>query len=182
MSKPPQTQRNCFKIFEHASHFHESDHRLTNSVPHNRPDQVALVAHPAMVLSVFASELYFKSLLCLETGKVPQTHNLRTLFDSLLPTTRTRLEELWDAEIQKPRRQQTIRFIRTLPDAQKLRLDLPGALDLGANAFRELRYLYETQRSYFLLDDLPNLLRIVILERMPWWGSIPPTPARGPIR
>jgi hypothetical protein len=52
------------KIFEHATRFHESDHRLRNTVPRDSPKDFSLVGHPAMVLSVFASELYLKCLLC----------------------------------------------------------------------------------------------------------------------
>ena len=128
-----------------------------------------------MVLSVFATELYFKTLLCLETGEVPQTHNLKALFDALLPATRKRLKELWDLEIKKPKRQRALAFIRTLPDSDKLRLDLPGVLELGANAFEEIRYFYEKEQSYFLLSEFPDQIRTVILERMPWWGRYRPT-------
>jgi hypothetical protein len=175
MPRPPKAQHNCFKIFEHASRFHESDHRLRNTVPADRPDQLPLVAHPSMVLSAFASELYLKCLLCLETGKAPQTHNLKTLFDALKPETKRRLEELWDAEIRTPKRQKVLDHIRTLPERDKLRTDLPSVLKLGANAFQELRYFYEAKQSFFLLSDFPNLLRAVILERMPWWEVTPPT-------
>ena len=94
---------NCFKIFVHASHFHESDHRLRNTVPADRPDQLPLVAHPSMVLSAFATELYLKCLLCLETGRAPHGHHLRNLFDQLLPETRERLKALWDRGHQKTR-------------------------------------------------------------------------------
>jgi hypothetical protein len=174
-----RTQHNCFKIFQHASHFHESDHRLRNTVPADRPNQVPLIAHPSMVLSVFASELYLKCLLCLETGKVPQTHNLKTLFDALKPETKRRLEELWDADVRKPQRQKVLDHVRTFPEGDKLRIDLPSVLELGANAFQELRYLYEAGQSFFLLSDFPNLLRAVTLERMPWWRAILPAP---PIR
>ena len=179
MAKSARTQHNCFKIFEHASHFHESDHRLRNTVPSDRPDQVPLIAHPTMVLSAFASELYLKCLLCLEIGTVPQTHNLKTLFDALKPETKRRLEELWGADIRRPERQRLLDHIRSLPGRDKLRLDLPSVLKLGANAFQELRYLYETKQSFFLLSDFPNLLRMVILERMPWWGAIRPAPPIG---
>jgi hypothetical protein len=51
-----------------------------------------------------------------------------------------------------------------------LRTDLQFALQIGAEAFVKLRYLYETGKSYFLLDDLPGLLRRAILERFPDWG------------
>jgi HEPN domain-containing protein len=96
-----RVQHNCFEIYKHALHFHESDHRLRNTV--KAPSaELALIAHPSMVLSVFATELYFKTLLCLEAGKVPKTHNLKSLFDGLLPETRKALEELWATEIKKP--------------------------------------------------------------------------------
>jgi hypothetical protein len=180
MPKLIKTKYDPFKIFEHASHFHESDHRLRNTVPHDRPDQIPLIAQPAMVMSVFASELYLKSLLCAETGDAPNTHNLKKLFDALQPSTCRRLEDAWDADIRRPERQKVIDHIRTLPRGSTLKLDLPYLLNIGANAFVELRYFYEKQRADFLLGDFPNLLRKVILERFPQWGSIPPTPAMGP--
>ena len=156
-------------IFQHASNFHESDHRLRNTVPRDKPEQLPLIAHPAMVLSAFASELYLKCLLCIETGTVPPTHNLKNLFKRLQPNTQRRLEELWDTDIRRPERQRSIEHMCQLPRGNELRLDLLYALDMGANAFTELRYYYEKQSSYFLLSDFPNLLRAVILERMPSW-------------
>jgi hypothetical protein len=66
--------------------------------------------------------------------------------------------------------------IRKLPNGHDLRPDLPYALNVGANAFLELRYFYEMQQSFFLLGDFPNLLRTVVLERYPSWGHRRPTP------
>jgi hypothetical protein len=167
---PKTSQLDPFLIFQHASHFHESDHRLRNTVPRDQPDQVPLVAHPAMVLSVFASELYLKCLLCIEMGKVRNTHNLKVLFRDLQPATRRRLEDLWDQDVQRPERRRVFDHIRSLPMGRDLRLDLIYALDIGANSFTELRYFYETQRSHFLLGEFPNLLRLVVLEKCPLWG------------
>lgn len=69
------------KIFAHAAGFHKSyDMLIRSAAPHPgaRADEqlIGIVAHPAMVLSVFASELYLKTLLCIETGLVPNTHDL----------------------------------------------------------------------------------------------------------
>lgn len=179
MRKSPKVQHDCFKIFQHAYHFHESDHRLRNTVPPDRPDQIPLVVHPAMVLSAFASELYLKCLLRLETGKVPQTHNLKALFRDLSPALRKQLEELWEAGM--PERQKVLDEIRKLPHGEELRTDLQYALDVGADAFRELRYFYETEKSIFLLSDFPNLLHKVILQRMPQWGTIPTIPPKASV-
>jgi hypothetical protein len=178
MPKPPKPQHNCFKIFEHATYFHESEHRLRNTVPQDRPDQLPFVAHPCMVLSAFASELYLKSLLCLESGNVPQTHNLKALFRGLSPDAKRRLEKLWEDYNKLPNRQKVLDAIRKLPVGHEVRTDLGYALDVGADAFREIRYIYETGKSFFLLGDFPNLLRQVIVERMPWWASFQPTPPK----
>jgi hypothetical protein len=61
-----------------------------------------------------------------------------------------------------------------LPDGKDLRVDLPHLINIGADAFIELRYFYERERSFFLIGDLPDSLRIVILERFPDWASRPP--------
>ena len=174
------TQLDPSKIFLHASIFHGSDHKLRNTVPHDRPDLISTIAHPAMVLSAFASELYLKCLLCIETGEVPRGHNLYELFKGLKPETRRRLEDLWDGEIRRPERMKVIEHIRKLPGGDSLRLDLPYALDVGADSFIELRYFYEKQSSHFLLGDFPDLLRKVTLERLPGWVSLTLPPSQGP--
>jgi hypothetical protein len=171
MKKAPKVALDPLKIFVHASRFHESNIRLRRSVPADKPEHVPRVAHPAMMLSVFASELYLKCLLSMELGKVPNTHNLKALFRDLQPATRKRLEDLWDQDIRRPQRQTVLDHIRTSPGGQNLRLDLVYARDVGANSFIELRYLYETNETYFLLGDFPNLLQAVILERQPSWQA-----------
>jgi hypothetical protein len=123
-----------------------------------------------MVLSVFASELYLKCLLCVERGTFPDTHDLKALFEELQPATRRALENLWDADMRTPRHQKSMEAIRALPEGKNVRLDLQYALDLGANSFIQLRYIYEHKKALFLLGDFPNLLRKVILERFPAWG------------
>ena len=100
MRKVAKARLDPFRIFEHASHFHESDHRLRKTVPASKPEQIPLIAHPAMVLSVFASELYLKCLLCAEKDEVPNDHNLQILFNGLMPQTRRALEDLWDAKFE----------------------------------------------------------------------------------
>jgi len=175
MKKPLKATLVPFEIFLHAFHFHESDHRLRNSISPDNLDQVMLITHPSMVLSAFATELYLKCFLCIETGKVPNDHNLKGLFIRLDLSTMKRLEELWDDDIRRPERQKTLDYIRQFPKGDQLRLDLLYALDIGANAFMELRYLYERHDSYFILSDFPDILRTVILERSPCWISALPT-------
>jgi hypothetical protein len=175
MKKPLKAALDPHHIFLHAFYFHESNIRLRNSISPTNDNEVILVAHPSMVLCAFAIELYLKCLLCIETKKVPQEHNLKSLFLRLDLSTRRSLEALWDQDIGRPERQREINCIRTLPEGDRLQLDLLYALDAGANAFTELRYLYERKRSYFILHSFPGMLQKVILERFPCWKFAPPT-------
>ncbi|HEY8096675.1 MAG TPA: hypothetical protein VIE65_11380 [Methylobacter sp.] len=165
-----------YEIYLHAFHFHESDHRLRKSVSADDPNQVMLIAHPSMMLSAFASELYLKCLLCIETGKVHKGHDLKSLFLRLDLSTRKHLENLWNEDITRPERQKELNYIRQLPEGERLQLDLRYALDIGANAFIELRYFYETKRSFFILQNFPNILQKVIMEKSPpEWRYAPAT-------
>jgi hypothetical protein len=162
-------------IFMHAYHFHESDHRLRDTISSKNLDQVAIIAHPSMVLSAFASELYLKCLLCIETGSVPKGHNLRDLFLRLDASTRKHIDDLWDEELRRPHKQRELNFIRGLPGGDQLQTNLSYVLEISAKGFEELRYIYETDCPRFLLGEFPNILHKVILERHPEWRFPPPT-------
>jgi hypothetical protein len=184
MAKPPKTGLDPVKIFLHASKFHKGYELLTNiEFPRKDgavPDQfVGSIDHPAMVLSAFASELYLKCLLCMETNSVPEGHNLKMLFEQLPVPTRHELDDLWDADIRHPDKQRVIDYIRSQPKGSDFRLDLRYALDVGADSFIELRYFYEKEESYFVLSHFPFLLRKNILRRCPAWGSLLPKPSKG---
>jgi Family of unknown function (DUF5677) len=173
--KKPSAALDPHEIFLHAYHFHESDHRLRKGPSTKDIDEVMLIAHPSMVLSAFASELYLKCLLCVETGKVPKEHHLKSLFLRLDLSTRKRLQDLWNESLKRPERQRELDCIRGLPEGDQLQPDLLNVLGLCSNAFEELRYLYETKGSYFLLHNFPDMLHTVILERFPDWGFVTPT-------
>jgi|SRR5215471_8748454 len=169
MAKKPKKSLDPFKIFQHASRFHESDRRLRGTFHPSNPYDIGIIVLPSSVLSVFASELYLKCLLCIERGTFPDTHNLKTLFKKLLPSTRRALEDLWDADVRLPHKRQVLDLIRAMPEGKNLRPDLIYALDVGANSFTELRYFYEKKEPFFLLNDFPDMLRKVILDRFPAW-------------
>jgi hypothetical protein len=182
-SAKPSKTLDPLKIFLHAGAFHKSYDLLCKSVvPQEEgalPDDrlVGVISHPTMVLSVFASELYLKCLLCLESDEVPNEHNLKKLFETLPVATRREVDDLWDADIRHPAKQKVLDKLRATPAGKDIRLDLRYAIDKGANAFIELRYFYEKEQSFFLLADLPFLLRSIILKRCPSWGAIYPKPS-----
>jgi hypothetical protein len=154
MGRPPKTGIDPLKIFLHAGSFHKSYDLLCKSVvpkdgePPSEQD-VGIIAHPSMMLSVFSSELYLKCLICMETGAVPDGHNLKLLFETLSVPARREIDDLWDADIRHPGKAAAIERIRTTPTGKNLRLDLRYALDVGANSFAELRYFYEKEATFF---------------------------------
>ena len=92
------TQFEPSKIFEHALAFHKSFELLSKSVipsdgaPPSEQD-VGTIAYPSLVLSAFTSEIYLKCLLCVETGNVPNGHNLCDLFMKLTDETKLSLDD-----------------------------------------------------------------------------------------
>jgi hypothetical protein len=99
----PKSGLDPSKIFSHAVGFHESYKLLRNS--HDRMDpklsleqKMGLISQPSMTLSAFASELYLKTLLCVEAGVVPEGHNLERLFLGLEVKTRHDIDDLWDTD------------------------------------------------------------------------------------
>jgi hypothetical protein len=173
--KKPSAAIDPREIFLHAYHFHECDHRLRKGPSSKDIDEVAIIAHPSMVLSAFASELYLKCLVYVDTGNVPRGHDLKGLFLRLDSSTKKRLEDLWNESLKRPERQKELDRIRGLPEGDQLQTNLLSVLVKCSNAFQELRYLYETKRGYFLLHDFPDMLRTVIPERFPDWGFVTPT-------
>jgi hypothetical protein len=180
--KSPRTGLDPLKIFQHATGFHNCYLRLLNSVPTDAPAEIkeqdmGIISMPTMALSAFTSELYLKCLLCVETAGVPDGHNLKMLFGLLQAPIKREIDDLWDAHIRQPHKLIMIEQMRTLPKGENLRLDLRYALDVGADSFLDLRYFYEKEQVFFLLSDLPTLLRIVILKRFPGWALALPKPS-----
>jgi HEPN domain-containing protein len=160
----------AFHIFEHAWHFHRSYKLLGELVALGKAD-VDVIAHPAMVLSSLASELYLKCILLVERGRVPKDHDLDALFRLLMPRTQMRLQEKWDSDIRRPGRQEILEKLRESGRKKLERSDLLYALKIGAKAFVELRYHYEKRDTYFLLYDFPELLFDTISELFPDWPA-----------
>jgi hypothetical protein len=141
----------------------------------NDPQLMSVLASPHMVMSVFASELYFKCLHCIETGTVPETHNLKALFRGLSVLSRNRIEQLWNAHA--PRLEEMWRMIEGVT-GKPIPRDFAAQLDMSAQAFTKLRYIHEDESGSFFVGDLPPMLRQVILERRPFWATLrhkPPT-------
>ncbi len=68
MSLAPPSKIDPKKIFIHGDKFYWV---VENLLKIGIEEQFKKTAYPAMTLSAFTSELFMKSLVCFETGKVP---------------------------------------------------------------------------------------------------------------
>lgn len=165
MARPTLQNINPRDIFAHADRFHWAESSLRNA----STSQLALkFAHPAMVLSAFASELYLKCIHCIDSGLVPPGHDIEKLFNGLPHLRRARITQIWDAkmvnddaELQKHDRALGFKIPR----------DLPTALKDCSRGFEQLRYVYENPEDVkFYIVEFPRVLRPAILEIQPAWG------------
>lgn len=174
MKREPQTKLDPKQIYLHACRFQFSSEHLRNK-NYLQPDDFGLIAHPSMVLSALASELYFKCLICIETGKVPDTeHNLKKLFRQINPKHQAVIEDGWKIQIQKPDMVANLDMIEARWGV-KVPRDLAWALEAGGHGFVRIRYIYEPEgaKTKFLLGDLPQILRAVVLQVKPDWKLLP---------
>ena len=157
------------KIFMNAERFRQADLLLRSF----NDQQIAVtVASPALILSAFASELYLKCIVCIETGELAHGHHLKNLYRRIEPSTRHSIEEKWDEYNSSPVRRRLYKALASI-NGRPIPVDLDWTLSEGSGPFTSLRYLHEVDdlKTKFLLGDFPNILREVIVQKRPQWGS-----------
>ncbi len=160
-----------FKVFMNAEGFRRADILLRTK---QDPQLAVAVASPALVLSAFASELYMKCILVIEKGKAPGWHHLKNLFDLISPAIQRKIERKWMQHTASDQTKRTYSAILQLT-GQYVRTDFDWTLSAGAQAFVKLRYIHEDDGfgTKFLLRQLPDMLREVIIEEMkPAWAPM----------
>jgi hypothetical protein len=172
MKKPAHTPVKPVDIFMQAEGVLQACGILSEDRVKDNPHLAGSVGYSIIILSAFASELYFKCLICMETGKVPHGHHLKHLFDKQSSATQTKIEKLWN-DLVVPMRDSYWTQVETAVAGKKIPRDLRGALTTGNQAFEKVRYIYEGSAGItFFLGDLPNILRHIILEIKPEWGRL----------
>jgi hypothetical protein len=169
-----------FKIFMNAERFRQAD-LLLRCVQDSR--LAVAVASPALILSAFASEVYLKCIICIETGELAHGHHLKNLYRRIGPQTRSAIEGAWDEYVSSPLKQRLYAALSSV-NGSPIPTDLDWTLSEGSSAFTSLRYLHEVEdsKTKFLLGDLPNILRDVIIRIKPEWANMvhgPMTPVPG---
>jgi hypothetical protein len=152
-------------IFRHADTFFHAVDQL-----HRSPlGAFRTVAMPVMVVSAFASELYFKTLIAIDGKRPPRSHDLLDLFLELPSGMQGRLESRWNPITRD--REELLKNIDRKENAPIPRA-LRDALAEGREGFERLRYIYEGGNPFrFILSDLPLALRRTILDLQPSWAQ-----------
>jgi HEPN domain-containing protein len=159
-----------FKMFMNAERYRRADLLLRSA---QDPQLAVAVASPALILSAFASEIYLKCIICLQTGALAHGHHLKKLFRQISPKTRRKIEQRWDAYASAPQKQRLYAALSSM-NGSPVPTSLEWTLSEGSNAFTSLRYLHETDenKTKFLLGDFPNMLREEIVELKPEWANL----------
>jgi hypothetical protein len=176
MSKKPSKQpANATKkidpvdIYRHGLQFFWAIDTMHGGI-NREPARGNWIGLPILVTAAFASEIFLKCLICVETGKSVTGHNLKKLFDALTPATRKIVTDKWD-RVMVGRKE----VIDTLErnSGQRVPRDLNAVLKESADTFVILRYAYEPGRDFrSLISDLPIPLKETILQIRPEWGNI----------
>jgi HEPN domain-containing protein len=178
--KPRSAGPDPFKIFMNAERFRQADLFLRSALDQRL---AVAVASPALILSAFASEVYLKCIISIETGQMAHGHHLKNLYRRIGPQTRRTIEEKWDAYVSSPVKQRLYAALSSV-SGSPIPTDLDWTLSEGSSAFTSIRYLHEVDNSKtkFLLGDLPSILRDVIIQIKPEWANMvhgPMTPVPG---
>jgi hypothetical protein len=128
---------------------------------------------PLVANLAFASELYLKCLIIIETKQQAiMQRDLRKLFSMLPQKTREEIEKRCDAILTKPPQYDLSNAPDHAKEAEAQRpKNFRDALKAGKDAFKDWRYMYEGDAAPpFALLIFPDILRAIILERHPEWG------------
>jgi len=134
---------------------------------------------PSLVNAALALELYFKALFYLEkstdfriSGR--HSHNFSCLFDELVVSTQTEIEQSYDGLI----RRRAMMDVEAIEKASSVVIprDLRGNLKAWSEVFVKVRYVYDSSGKYLPMMFFPEIEQSVlqaIYERRPEWGPTP---------
>jgi hypothetical protein len=164
-SRPLTVNFDPFKAFEQAERFYGTIEQLHRT---SLPQRFEVIGVPVCVLSAFASELFFKCLVAIETGSATKEHFLDNLLNQLSAKTQAIIEKHWDQ-----RRAERKKILDDLDrnSGKAWPRDLRANLEAGRDGFSLLRYFYEDKTGpfNFNLGDLPIVLREAVKELRPDW-------------
>jgi len=141
-------------------------------------EQTFFLASVYVVNAAFAVELFLKCLLAVESGQIPETHNLKDLFNQVSKESR--------GKIRKRHNERALNHAVLSGTRERvgIKTDLDSLLEDSQDVFTHFRYLFEgvqnrTKPLGFVLDLFGQIVRDRILDLRPEWLSDESTsPAR----
>jgi len=130
---------------------------------------------PSWVCIAFATELYFKALITLETGQnAPIEHRLTRLYHCLSRERQLRMRQLFEEQIDSnPAFKEQHEKARAIMKAQGVTTvprTFEATLNASSKGFEQLRYGYRPGQGFEWLGvDICNAILAVILEVHPEW-------------
>jgi hypothetical protein len=151
--------------------------RIMANAQRGATDRGQLIPSPNIMAHAFSLELYLKCLYVLDhKSGPPRIHNLKVLFDALLPDTQTKLRNYFDPTegqrfLDDLKRRHQGKVLWNAP----VKFDFNYALTASSNAFEYIRYGYEramrsTER--WCGTPLVNAAQRLILEMNPMWLNV----------
>jgi len=127
---------------------------------------------PFVVASVFAVELYIKSLLSMQATPVPKKHSLKGMFALVSDSARKRIEQLYDIEFAKEPALQESKAAHG--GARDREYSMEYVIESCDQAFVEWRYYHEgtIASGNPNITPLKNGLRRYLVELHPTWDEL----------
>ena len=165
-------------IFRTADAYHNACGRLSLAIKGEAPlekinstgDPSFII--PAMMLSAFSSELYFKCIYAFENnGRKTFHHDLLELFKQCSQAMKNTICERWEVRVVNSEQTRQIKTLEPSYDPV-----LKTCLTEARETFERLRYYYETRFAFspFRLGELPMVLREAIFEVKPEYLQLTP--------
>jgi len=158
-------------IFVVAKQYENARERLILVQDHGPQADVRM---PTITCAAFALELYLKCLLALDARDVPQTHNLRCLFDGLSEATQAEIRERVEPRLPEARRYVGEAYAKSGLAPPPPLVDFDFLLDSSEDAFPLVRYIYERglpAGKGWIADPILEAARTTILARHPAWSE-----------
>lgn len=170
-AKPINDPRQIFRIGEW---FYLASSTLGERVPKTR-----VLFLPAIVMIAFALELYLKCLIAIETEATPPSgHNLRRLFNKLTSKTQDKIRHYFDNPTEQGEINWREKMKNPPPHIPKEAFpspyDFDSILDVSADAFVQLRYVFERKKAGWNAHYIVKCTRQVIVEIHPDWDKPEP--------
>ncbi len=130
------------------------------------------VAMPGITCAAFAMELFLKCLIASETGKVPETHDLRHLFNRVSKANQSKIRSYFAPYLPDVKRHVEQQHVMAGEPPPLPVVDFDFVLDASRRAFPMVRYIYEKGLpggQGWLADGIMESIRKAILDAHPDW-------------